>query len=375
MGKPTPTTSQLLTKLYGSFKPGIFRLDAEGMHDRAINALSTISLQSHLKTLIDESDVTLTDYQLHTHIPGIGSGFPVGVAAGFDKNGVAFPALLALGFGTVEIGTVTPIPQAGNPKPRVFRLPQDQALINRMGFPGAGSEEVVVNLQKRRRSEMRVGINIGPNKTAVEAGRAIEDVLIAYRRLAPYASYVCINVSSPNTAGLRSLQARKPLQEMLASVKAERSRRIAPPIFAKISPDLDDHQLADAVEAVVAAGVDGIIATNTTICRPPGLKSTNSCELGGLSGRPLAPISQQTLRRLTGMLNGDLPVIAVGGISTGEDVINAIASGAAATQLYTSFIYRGPLVAIDIASEMRASLQRLGVSSVQEIQGNWRDLV
>ena len=375
MPRQTRSSSQLLADLYRSLKPGIFRLDAEGIHDRAIDALSTASLQPQLRTLIDESDITLTDYTLHTTIPGIGAGFPVGVAAGLDKNGVAFPALLALGFGSVEIGTVTPIPQAGNPKPRVFRLPEDQALINRMGFPGAGSEAVVANLQKRLRSEMRVGINIGPNKTAVEAGRATEDILVAYRRLAPYATYICINVSSPNTAGLRSLQARQPLQQLLSSVKAERSRRISPPIIAKISPDLDDAQLDDVVDAVIAAGIDGLVATNTTISRPPGLRSKSAGETGGLSGRPLATLSQQSLQRLTTRLEGTLPVIAVGGIFTGEDVINAIASGASATQLYTSLIYRGPRVAIEIAEEMRSTLDRLGAASVEEIQGHWRDLI
>ncbi|MGE3796560.1 MAG: quinone-dependent dihydroorotate dehydrogenase [Thermomicrobiales bacterium] len=353
----------MLDRLYHAAKPLLFERDAEQVHDRAIAALSRVSRhQTMLSTIDSHSDPRLAVRAFGFDIP-----HPLGIAAGLDKNGVAFPALAALGFGHVEIGTVTPRPQEGNDRPRVFRLVEDRALINRLGFPGEGVGAVVSHAAQRKRDSMVVGCNIGPNKTAVETGRAIEDLVTCYRAVASLSSWVTINVSSPNTTGLRDLQQKGTMRSMLAALNHERRTFHWRPLLIKISPDLSLAELDDLIDVAVEMEVDGLIATNSTVSRPAGLISSHRSEAGGLSGAPLAPLAEQSVRHIAARTQGALPIIAAGGIETGADVVHALDAGAALCQTYTGFIYRGPAMPQLVASEILAELDRRGVGSIDEL--------
>jgi dihydroorotate dehydrogenase len=299
---------------------------------------------------------------------GLTFPFPLGIAAGLDKNAVAFPALLALGFGHVEVGTITPRPQPGNDRPRVFRLAEDHALVNRMGFPGHGVAAAVSSLATLKGPEMIVGCNIGPNKTSVESGNAIEDLVIGYRAVAASASYVAINISSPNTQQLRDLQQPSALRELLTAVNSERAGLVRRPLLLKISPDLSDRDLDSLIEIAIDSEVDGLIATNTTVARPGPLKSPLRSEAGGLSGAPLSWRSARVVRRIAQATRGTLPVIAAGGIQTGADVVAALSAGATLAQTYTGFIYRGPAMAGQVAEEIDRDLRRHGMATLEELR-------
>lgn len=355
--------------LYRLGKPGLFQLDPEGMHDRAIGALRVAShddlLLSTLSRLSPEPDPRLS-VEVFNHVLSL----PLGVAAGFDKNAVAFPALLALGFASVETGTVTPLPQTGNPKPRVFRLPTERGLINRMGFPNLGVEAVVNNLIALRQPSRLVGCNIGPNKAAVEEGRAPDDFVHAWKRVAPYCSYVAVNISSPNTPGLRSHQRADALEAILLAVRKERNQRQRRPLVLKISPDLTEEELNDVVAVALKHRVDAIAATNTTLDRPTTLHSTHATESGGLSGLPLARRAAASVQQLVRLVNGQIAIIAAGGIFTGRDVLAAISAGATFTQTYTGFIYRGPAMPALVRSEMLALMNKHGIPDLTELRGS-----
>jgi dihydroorotate dehydrogenase len=276
---------------------------------------------------------------------GIDFPNPVGLAAGLDKNGECIKAWEAVGFGFIEIGTVTPRPQPGNPKPRIFRLPKAQALINRLGFNNKGVDYLI---EQVRRSGFKgvLGINIGKNAdTPVE--RATEDYLIGLRKVYPWARYVTVNISSPNTPGLRDLQYGAALDHLLAALQAER-RRLADeqgryvPLAVKIAPDIADADLPTVGQALVRHGIDAVIATNTTFSRAGVEDLPHADEAGGLSGAPLRDRSTAVVRRLADILGGQLPIIAVGGIMSGIDAAAKIAAGASLVQIYTGFIYRGP---------------------------------
>ncbi|MCA9858646.1 MAG: quinone-dependent dihydroorotate dehydrogenase [Thermomicrobiales bacterium] len=361
--------AQVSDALYRAVKPLFFRLDPESVHDCTIQALSTISahgpLMHALSSLAPEPDPRLAVQLFQQKLP-----FPLGIAAGFDKNALVFPALLALGFGSVETGTVTPLPQPGNPKPRVFRLPEDRGLVNRMGFPNQGVEAVVNNLIRLRQPARLVGCNIGPNKTAVEAGTAPADFAHAWDRVSSYCSYVAVNISSPNTPGLRGHQRADALQAILSAIRTARLGKQHRPLVLKISPDLTPEELDDIVSVALQFRVDAIAATNTTLDRPASLQSRHSSEAGGLSGVPLVARSTATIRRLVQLAGDDIDVIAAGGIFTGRDVLAAISAGAAFTQTYTGFIYRGPAMPALAHDEMLTLMTRHGIPDLTQLRGS-----
>lgn len=363
------SAAQALDALYRLKRPALFRLDPETVHDRIARALAVISDQPELVNALHRF-APEPDPRLAVQIFGQTLPLPLGIAAGFDKNAVVFPALLALGFGAVETGTVTPLPQLGNPRPRVFRLPGDQALINRMGFPNLGTEAVVNNLVRLRQPNRLVGCNIGPNKTTVEAGQAAGDFAAAWRRVAPYCSYVAINVSSPNTPGLRGQQRATALEAIFTALRKERSQRQRRPMVLKISPDLSDSELEEVVDVALRYRVDAIMATNTTLDRPSTLRSANAQETGGLSGLPLASRAAVIVRRLVALVEGRAAIIAAGGIFTGRDVLAAISAGAQFAQTYTGFIYRGPVMPALVQAEMITLMERHDIPSLDALRGS-----
>ncbi len=301
---------------------------------------------------------------------------PIGLAAGLDKQGVAVPAWAALGFGFAEIGTVTPRPQPGNPRPRLFRLRQDHAIINRFGFNSEGAEAVARNLsesQSDRKGPTRclVGINIGKNKDTPNE-QAVDDYLLTVDLLHPVADYFVINVSSPNTAGLRALQEAESLRPLVEQVvdRVRQSTERMIPVLVKVSPDMSDDQLLASVDAAVAGGASGIVATNTTTSRS-GLVMSGGVvqETGGMSGPPLRARANDVCRSLFRHLRGRIPIIGVGGIVTADDAYQRIRSGAALVQVYTGLIYEGPAIVSRIAAGLAERLEQDGVSTVAEAVG------
>ena len=296
---------------------------------------------------------------------------PVGLAAGFDKDAEAIPGLMRLGFGFAEVGTVTPQPQPGNPKPRIFRLPADRAIVNRLGFNSRGLDIAEANLARFRREGGRgvVGINLGMNKTSDDPQSDYEAGL---RRLSRYADYVVINVSSPNTPGLRALQGKDTLARLLAHLQAVRKEVIkdAPPaLLLKIAPDLSDQDRADIAEVALERKLDGLIVANTTVDRPDGLTSRARTQTGGLSGRPLFAPSTQLLAEMTRRTEGRLLMVGVGGVASGAQAYAKIRAGATLVQLYTALIYDGPAAVTRIKRELAALLQRDGIPSIDEARG------
>jgi dihydroorotate dehydrogenase len=287
---------------------------------------------------------SVQDPRLEVEVFGVRFPNPVGVAAGLDKDGRAPAALAALGFGAVEVGTVTPRAQAGNPCPRIFRLPAERALINRMGFPNGGAHAArqrLLRARPRMPSGAVIGVNLGKN-AATPLDEAARDYVSVLETLHDVAGYAVVNVSSPNTQGLRALQERRALEDLLKSVVTKRdalARRV--PLLVKIAPDLDEAQLSAVLEAVSATGVDGLVATNTTLSRE-GVSGPRASETGGLSGEPLRRRSTEVVRWLAKETRGRLPIVGVGGISTPEHALEKLDAGASLIQLYTGFIYEGP---------------------------------
>jgi len=325
-------------------RPILFLLDAEAAHHfsfSAIKLLSKLGFSSLFRSLY-----LIEDKKLEREVFGIKFKNPVGLAAGFDKDAKLYNEFSDFGFGFVEIGTLTPKGQAGNPKPRLFRLLDDQGIINRMGFNNGGVYNAVERLKKKHR--VIVGGNIGKNKLTPNQD-AVKDYLICFDALFDYVDYFVVNVSSPNTPGLRELQDKKPLTEILKKLKrenvkiAQKSNVKEKPILLKIAPDLTESQLLDIISIVDTTKIDGIIATNTTIDRK-GLKShlTLTEEKGGLSGKPLAKRSTEVIRFLSEKSNKAFPIIGVGGIHSAEDALEKIEAGADLVQLYTGFVYQGP---------------------------------
>jgi dihydroorotate dehydrogenase len=329
--------------------PYLTRYDAEKVHYVVMNALKiicAIPLMSSILRLIFEKK----DTRLERNIFGLHFKNPVGLAAGFDKNGIWTDQLSNLGFGFIEIGTVTPKPQAGNDKPRLFRLKPDEALINRMGFNNDGSIEAANNLRKRK-SKVIIGGNIGKNKIT-DNDDAVIDYLKAFNDLYPYVDYFVVNVSSPNTPGLRDLQEKEPLKYILKILERDNGRKSKPkPILLKIAPDLTNEQLDDVIEIVKETRTAGVIATNTTISRE-GLVSDNEIVskigAGGLSGKPLTDRSTEIIRYLSEKSNKAFPIIGVGGIYNAKDAIDKLNAGASLVQVYSGFIYEGPSIVKEI---------------------------
>jgi dihydroorotate dehydrogenase len=292
---------------------------------------------------------------------------PIGIAAGFDKDARAPDALLRLGFGFVEVGTVTPRPQPGNPKPRVFRLDADAALINRMGFNSGGLDRLLARLARRRRDAHIIGVNVGRNR---DSAYAVADYAAGVRRAAPLADYLVVNVSSPNTPGLRALQARAALAELLHGVMAAREESGArPPLLLKIAPDLSPAECADIAAVALAAGIDGLIIANTTVARPPGLHSRDASETGGLSGRPLFASSTALLADIYRLTEGRMPLVGVGGVADAADAYAKIRAGASLVQLYTALVFAGPSLLGQIKSGLAELLCRDGFASAAAAVG------
>lgn len=349
--------------LTGCLMPLVRLLPAERAHELAVAALE--------KGLIAPA-APVDEAVLRTRVWDIDFPNPIGLAAGFDKDARVPAPALGLGFGFVEVGSVTPRPQPGNPRPRLFRLPADRAIINRMGFNNQGVEAMAGRLAAYRRGSRGggiVGVNIGRNKDSADE---VADYVAGLKRLGPFADYLVVNVSSPNTPGLRTLQDREPLTRLLAAVKAARDaldgpRR--PPLLVKIAPDLAAADLADIAAVVAEVGIDGIIATNTTISRPDDLRDGNKAEAGGLSGRPLMAMSTAVLADLYRLTGGRVPLIGVGGVSSGADAYRKVRAGASLVQLYSAMVYEGPYLAARVARDLAGLLARDGFSSVAEAVG------
>jgi dihydroorotate dehydrogenase len=296
---------------------------------------------------------------------------PVGIAAGFDKDAAVPDALLGLGFGFVEVGTVTPLPQRGNPTPRVFRLDADRALINRLGFNSGGLDALVVRLEARRHRGWGrpgiVGVNIGRNRDSADA---VADYVAGVRRTSPLAGYLVVNVSSPNTPGLRDLQASAVLEDLLHRLVAARAETGAtPPLLVKIAPDLSPEERADIAVVALSTGIDGIVVANTTVARPAGLRSRHANEAGGLSGRPLFVPSTALLAEIYRLTEGRLPLVGVGGVASAADAYAKIRAGASLVQLYTALVFAGPALIGQIKTGLAEMLRRDGFASIADAVG------
>lgn len=327
------------------------QLDPETAHRLAIRALQVTPLPAP----------GADDPILKTRIAGLELSNPVGLAAGLDKNGEALEGLSRLGFGAVECGSVTPRAQAGNPRPRLFRLSEDRAIINRMGFNNEGLEPFAVRLA-RRPTRTAIGANLGANKDTEDKAA---DYVSGLKRLAGLADYFTVNISSPNTPGLRALQGREALDDLLGRIHEAR-RADGAPVFLKIAPDLIGEEIGMIVEASLAHGVDALIVSNTTLERPASLRSRFAGEAGGLSGAPLKPIALRALHAAAEASAGRLPLIAVGGISSGADAYERIRAGASAVQVYSALIYEGPGLVGRIKRDLAARLRADGFSTVAE---------
>jgi dihydroorotate dehydrogenase len=343
-------------------RPWLFALDPERAHAVALAALAS-GLAGRRPPAADP--------RLRVQAFGLDFPNPIGLAAGFDKNARAPDAALALGFGFVEVGSITPEPQAGNPRPRLFRLTEDRAVINRLGFNNSGLDRAAARLAARRGRSGIVGANLGANKESVDR---IADYVAGYRALHGYVAYVTVNVSSPNTPGLRALQSRAALGELLDRLHAARTEALAGgarpvPILAKVAPDLDPDERAAIAEVALAKGLDGLVVGNTTIGGREGLTSRHRHETGGLSGAPLFALSTAVLRDFYRLTEGRLPLIGVGGIGSGADAYTKIRAGATLVQLYTAMVYDGPGLVGRANAALAALLDRDGFASVAAAVG------
>ncbi len=340
---------------YALFRPLLALLDAEDAHRLAIAMLRLLPLHGG-----DRADGPLA-----TSVAGLTFPNPLGMAAGFDKNGEVPDALLGIGFGFAEVGSITPLPQSGNPRPRLFRLTEDRAVINRMGFNNAGAEAAVERLARRRGKPGIVGINIGANKDSLDR---IADYATMARLMAPLASYLAVNVSSPNTPGLRALQDEGALTALLDAVLAARGAK-GPPVFLKVAPDLEPADIDAIARIALDKQLGALIVSNTTISRP-ALALAHAGETGGLSGAPLRDLAQQRLRDFRKATGGALPLIGVGGIATAEDAWARIRAGASLVQLYSAMAFEGPGIARHIVKGLPPLMQRDGFSSIAEAVGS-----
>jgi dihydroorotate dehydrogenase len=348
----------LLRTLSTLGRPVLTRLDPEFAHTLTIKTLSRF----------DQFTPEPDDPRLRVQAFGLDFPNPIGLAAGFDKNAAATEAMLAFGFGFVEAGTVTPRPQEGNPKPRIFRLREDRAVINRLGFNNEGLHATRARLLRLQGRPGIRGINIGANKDAADR---VADYVSGLTELGPLASYVTVNISSPNTPGLRGLQNKSELQTLLSALgeaRAKLKKRV--PLLVKIAPDLDDHACADIANLALAFNLDGLIVSNTTIARPATLKSRHANETGGLSGPPLFVRSTAVLRTIRRLTQGKLTLIGVGGVSSGADALAKIKAGATLVQFYTALTYEGPGLITRIKRELLELLEREQFGDVTQAVGN-----
>ncbi len=346
---------------YSAVKPFLKLLSPEAAHRAAI-----LGLKLGLAGRNDAPD----DPILATTLLGLSFPNPVGVAAGFDKGAEVPDAMLALGFGFSEAGTVTPKPQPGNPKPRLFRLDEDEGVINRLGFNSGGLEPYLARVKARERKGI-FGANVGKNRDTVDGAA---DYAIGIKAVANYADYLVCNISSPNTPGLRSLQGKAQLHDLLTRVLAARAEAIPagqklPPLFAKVGPDLDEIAIEDIAQVALETKVDGLIIGNTTIDRPATLKSANAPEAGGLSGKPLTEKARWCLGEMYKRLGGKLPIIGCGGIMNGTDAYRSIRAGASLVQLYSALVFHGPELVVSIKRDLAAHLRADGFKSLADAVG------
>jgi dihydroorotate dehydrogenase len=340
--------------IYRILRPLLFTLDAERAHGMTIRAL-------RLKPYMG---LPKSDPRLHIRVAGLDFPNPVGLAAGFDKDAHVPDKMLGLGFGFAEVGTLTPFPQAGNPRTRLFRLPEDEAVINRMGFNNGGQAAAHERLLRRNTRPGIVGVNIGANKDAADR---IADYARGVEVMAGVARYLTINISSPNTPGLRALQDKSALDDLLAAVMAARPAG-GPPVFLKVAPDLEPADIDDIAEVSATRGIDGLIVSNTTIGRPP-LRSRHARKTGGLSGAPLKALALRRLIDFRKATGGAMPLIAAGGIASGADAYARIRAGASLVQLYSALVYEGPGLARRINRDLVKLLDRDGFETIGEAVG------
>lgn len=343
-----------MTSMFSLAKPILHAMDAEAAHGLTIKAL---------KAGLHPRDTAPNDPALAQTIAGLDFKNPVGIAAGFDKNAEVAEALFKLGFGFVEAGTVTPKPQDGNPKPRIFREPQSKSVINRMGFPGLGADVFEANLKTLKNKTGILGVNIGKNKTTDDPAA---DYIELAKRFAHRCDYLTVNISSPNTPGLRDLQKREFLAPFILEVKAAAGRT---PVFIKLAPDLDDAQIADLAATVMEGGIDALILGNTTLDRPNSLPDDFKKQTGGLSGPLLRAKSTRAINRFYKETQGKLPIIGVGGIASAEDAYEKIRAGACLVQLYTALVFEGPALIADIKTGLSRLLARDGFKNISEAVG------
>jgi dihydroorotate dehydrogenase len=346
----------VLDRAYALARPILHRLDPEQAHH-----LTVLALRSGFVRGAPE-----------TRVFGLDFPNPVGLAAGFDKDAEVMDAMLSFGLGFVEAGTVTPLPQPGNPKPRLFRLDEDRAVINRFGFNSRGLDAFKNKLRTRRARGTAgiVGANVGKNRDAADAAADYERGI---EELAPFADYLVVNISSPNTPGLRALQRKEEIAALLQRTMAARGRAVAqqkpPPLLAKVGPDLTEEELRDIAEAAEASGLDGLIIGNTTVERPAHLRSPHRGETGGLSGQPLTERATACIASMYRLTGGRLPIVGCGGVGGGDDAYAKIRAGASLVQLYTALVYEGPGLVARIKRELAARLRADGFASLREAIG------
>ena len=345
--------------MFSILKPFIFNLDPETAHDLAIKSLKFNVLPESLFEVEDEK-------MLNIELMGKNFSNPIGLAAGFDKSAEVYNSLLKLGFGFVEVGTITPLKQLGNPKPRIFRLKEDGALINRLGFNNDGMEKVKNRIISEKKKGI-LGINIGPNKNTKDQKN---DFCLGLKNFFDIADYITINISSPNTKDLRNFHDKEKLEDLLLSLnKIKKESKTNIPLLLKVSPDIKDNHIDEIIDVALKNDISAIVLTNTTDSNRDNLTSEDGREEGGLSGEPLQQISTNMIKKFYKQLKGKIPIIGVGGVNSGKSAYEKIIAGASLLQLYTSFVYRGPSAAKDIKKELVQILKSEGIKNIKDVIG------
>lgn len=354
---------------YESFvKPLFFQFSPETAHELAVSLLET---SKHIPGFfpILQKMTTYSSKRLETNVCGIPFANPIGMAAGFDKTGKLYPLFSKMGFGYIEIGTITGLEQPGNPKPRLFRFPDEEAILNRMGFNNDGSEKTFETLSNQTKTIPR-GINLGKSKL-VENEKAVGDYLKSFDRLHQFADYIVINISSPNTPGLRDLQNTKTFETLVKSLLAHYKNQFPKPVFVKFAPDLAEEELFSNLEICISSKISGVILTNTTIDK--SVLNHKTQEAGGISGKPLREKSLSMIRKAYSVLKGKIPIIGVGGIDSPEAALQFILAGANLLQIYTSYVYKGPLLPFSINEGIDQFLKKHSIANIDSIVGKEKD--
>ena len=345
--------------MFSILRPFIFNLDPEVAHDLAIKSLKLNPLPGKMFEVEDEKIL---------NIELLGKNFPnpIGLAAGFDKSAEVYNSILKLGFGFVEVGTITPLEQFGNPKPRIFRLKEDGALINRLGFNNDGMEKVKNRIISEKKNGI-LGINIGPNKNTKDQKN---DFCLGLKNFFDIADYITVNISSPNTKDLRNFHDKEKLEDLLHALnKIKKESKTNIPLLLKVSPDIKDNHIGEIIDVAIKNDISAIILTNTTNSNRDNLTNEARREEGGLSGEPLQQISTNMIKKFYKQLKGKIPIIGVGGVNSGKSAYEKIIAGASLLQLYTSFVYRGPSAAKDIKKELVQILKSEGIKNIKDIIG------